>query len=128
MREISVFDAKPGMILGKPVMRDASLVLVGEGAELTDDHIWRFENMGLETIWIKEDDGGGDVKLAAVYEKRLPELDRLFRRQDDPYMLDLKAKLSARGAAVIAAAKAAEQAKAEKVAKDKADKAAKKGG
>ncbi|EPR39351.1 hypothetical protein dsx2_3404 [Desulfovibrio sp. X2] len=92
MQKIPLTLAAPGMILAKAVLKDNSIVIVGEGTELTDSVIFRLENMNVETITVEGnpvqlDEAGVNTSAA----DRLKRIDHLFRRYDgNEWMLRVK--------------------------------------
>lgn len=92
MQKIPLNLAKPGMKLAKPVLKDNSIVIVAEGAELTETVLFRLENMGVGTITVE----GNPVQLEGMGANtsaagRLARLDHLFRRQGgDEWMQRVK--------------------------------------
>lgn len=53
---ITLTRAEQGMILAKPVIDNQGRILCGEGKELTDKLIYRFENMGITTLFIENNE------------------------------------------------------------------------
>ncbi len=92
MQKIPLNLAKPGMKLAKSVLKDNSIVIVAEGAELNESLLFRLENMKVETITVE----GNPVQLAGMgagtsAAERLKRLDHLFRRQGgDEWMVRVK--------------------------------------
>ncbi|MFV0347052.1 MAG: hypothetical protein ACK5JO_00595 [Halodesulfovibrio sp.] len=110
MQKIPVKLAAPGMTLAKAVVREDGITLVGEGVELSESLIARFEQSGISTITVK----GHPVLLDGLpgstdYGKRAERLDQLFRKHtDNTFMMTLKKVLSQyfrlKAAAIAAAA------------------------
>ncbi|WP_029893343.1 hypothetical protein, partial [Desulfohalovibrio reitneri] len=115
MQKIPLNLAKPGMKLGKPVLRDNNLVVVAQGTELSDSLLMRLENMGIERITVEGnpvDMGGAAGDTAA--SKRLERLDHLFRgHEGDKWMNQVK-KFLTNYFRMKAAAEAADEAAGEK--------------
>lgn len=117
MQKIPVKLAAPGMKLAKAVVREDGITLVGEGVELSESLIARFEQSGISTISVK----GNPVQLDGLpgstdYGKRAERMDHLFRKHsDDNFMMTLKKVLTQyfRLKAAALAAIAAEAAEAE---------------
>lgn len=92
MQKIPLKLAAPGMKLAKPVLKDGGIVIVAEGAELTDSLIYRLENMKVDAITVE----GNPVALEGIgadtsAATRLKRLDHLFRRHgDDEWMMRVK--------------------------------------
>ena len=120
MQKIPLALAKAGMVLAKPVLRDNSLVLVAEGAELSDTLLERLQRMDVEAVTVQGnpvdmDGAAGGTRIG----ERLERLDHLFRKhQHDPFMGQLKGWLreyfqlkAAQAAAAAAVAEAAEAPK-----------------
>ncbi len=86
MPKVSADKLQPGMILMKPVLNKAGIVLLGEGTELTETWVRRIQDMELTGIWID-----GPELPQIPKEQLLAELDERFEQsQDKPYMADLK--------------------------------------
>ncbi|MGE4296871.1 MAG: hypothetical protein AB7E47_02485 [Desulfovibrionaceae bacterium] len=98
MQKIPLNLAAAGMVLAKPVMRDNGTVLVAEGTELTDNLLFRLENMHVDNVVVEGSpvamgDSEG-IASGADWGKRLERLDHLFRHHGgDPYMAAVKAWL-----------------------------------
>lgn len=92
MQKIPLNQARPGMVLEKPVLRDNGLVLVAQGTEISDTLLFRLENMGVESVIVE----GHPVEVEGEnqprsYQERIDGLDHLFRRyRDDPWMNKMK--------------------------------------
>ncbi|MFP4084200.1 MAG: hypothetical protein ACLFP9_05780 [Desulfonatronovibrio sp.] len=92
MQKIPLNQARPGMVLEKPVLRDNGLVLVAQGTEISDTLLFRLENMGVESVTVE----GHPVEVEGEeqprsYQERIDNLDHLFRRyKDDPWMNKMK--------------------------------------
>jgi hypothetical protein len=121
MQKIPVKLAAPGMKLAKAVVREDGITLVGEGVELSESLIARFEQSGISTITVK----GNPVQMDGLpgstdYDKRAERINHLFRKHtDNAFMMTLKKVLSqyfrlkaAAIAAAVAEAAAAEAAEA----------------
>lgn len=65
MRKISVTNCKQGMILGKTILYNGSVILLESGAELTSSYIERLERLGITEIYI-EDEYSEDVIIEDV--------------------------------------------------------------
>ncbi len=113
MQKIPIQRAAPDMVLAKPVTRDNGMVLVAAGTALTEQLLFRLENMGVEQIVVEGNpvdlSGGRGGEIAA---QKLERLEYLFRNfKDDKYMQKVKAVVRehfAGRAAVIAARTAPE--------------------
>ena len=85
MKKVSTNELAEGMILAKPIMR-GSMVILGEGVELTDSWISRIDDMGMEYVFIE-----GETEQSVPLEEALALLDARFRLvDDDPHMSFLK--------------------------------------
>ncbi len=122
MQKIPVKLAAPGMKLAKPVTRENGMVVIAEGAELSESLIARLEQMNIERITVKGNpvDMNGDG--SSSWDKRAERLDHLFRRyRKDKWMSRVKGffkgyfelKAAEQKAAEEADKRAEEQAKAE---------------
>ncbi|GFM35686.1 hypothetical protein [Desulfovibrio psychrotolerans] len=112
MQKIPVKLAAPGMILAKPVVRDNGITLVGEGVELTESLIARFEQSGVGSVTVQ----GNPVQMDGLaggtdFGRRAERMEHLFRKHgDDPFMMTMKKvlvqyfRLKAASAAAAAAA------------------------
>lgn len=107
------------MKLAKAVVRDDGITLVGDGVELTESLIARFEQAGIGSITVK----GNPVQMDDLpggtdYSRRAARLDHLFRKHtDNTFMMTLKKVLNQyfkiKSAAIAAAAAAEAQAEAD---------------
>jgi len=53
LQKIKLTEVKPGMILAQPIENNKGLTLAAPGTEVTDRLMMRFENMGIEFIWVE---------------------------------------------------------------------------
>ena len=73
------------MILAKPLLR-GSMVILGEGTNITEAWISRIEDMDITHLFIE-----GAAEQAVPKEEALAQLDRRFEKVlDQPYMTPLK--------------------------------------
>jgi hypothetical protein len=93
MQKIPLNLARPGMKLGKPVLRDNGLVLVAENTELTESLLQRLNRMDISTLTVQGNpvdmgDGSGGTN---PYTARAKRLDHLFRAHEgDAWMQQLR--------------------------------------
>lgn len=123
MQKIPVKLAAPGMKLAKPVTKENGMVVIAEGAELSETLIARLEQMKIERIMVKGNpvnlDGGGN----SSWSKRSERLDYLFRRyKKDKWMSRVQGFFKEYFDLKAAEQKAAEEA--EKLAEEQAKAAA----
>ncbi|WP_027179973.1 hypothetical protein [Maridesulfovibrio bastinii] len=119
MQKIPVKLAAPGMKLAKPVTRENGMVVIAEGAELSETLISRLEQMKIERIMVQGNpldlDGSGN----SSWSKRAERLDNLFRRyKKDRWMTRVKGFFKEYFELKAAEQKAAEEA--ERLAEEKA--------
>ena len=89
MQKLTLDMAQPGMVLARPVARPDGVQLVGEGAELTDVMLDRFDMAGVTELFVEGDDSadGGNGACARMAGR----LEHLFRKQgDDRFMVILR--------------------------------------
>ncbi len=79
MKTVAIKDIEAGMVLAKPVPNKAGLTICQENVELTEDHIVRFENMGIEFVMIE----GHKEMSQEEKEQFLSQLDHRFRKVVD---------------------------------------------
>jgi hypothetical protein len=85
MRRISIDKLEAGMILAKPLLR-GTMVILGEGTNLTESWISRIEDMDIDHLFVE-----GAAEQAIPKEEALAQLDRRFEKVlDQPYMAPLK--------------------------------------
>jgi len=85
MRRITIDKLEPGMILAKPLMR-GTMVILGEGTQLTDAWVSRIEDMEIDHLFIE-----GSPEQAIPKEEALAQLDARFKHvEDQPHMKFLK--------------------------------------
>jgi hypothetical protein len=58
---LNLSDLKPGMVLAKPVYNLQGVLLLKEGTELTERHIWIFKSWAVTKVWVV---GGEEEKKA----------------------------------------------------------------
>lgn len=86
MPRVSIEDVKPGMIVSKPVINEAGIVILNEGLELNDEIIQRLKKLGVIEINVK-----GTKKPEEPLDEVLKNLEERFRSfSDKPYMDVLK--------------------------------------
>lgn len=91
MQKIPLELAKAGMMIEKPVLRSDGLVLIPQGAELTDALIERLQNMDIPSVFVKGQPLSSDgTSGPSISQKRLERLDHLFRAHSDEWMLSVK--------------------------------------
>ena len=82
MPKISSDKLMPGMVLVKPITGKNGMVLLGEGAELTEKWIERIRDMDVEGIFVD-----GPSEQSIPLEEALARLeDRFETVQDKPHM------------------------------------------
>ncbi len=85
MPKVSVEDLKPGMKLGKPLLR-GNMVLLGEGTILNETWIARIGDMGIDAIFVE-----GPSEQPIPKEEAIHRLDARFRNVlSQPYMERIK--------------------------------------
>lgn len=65
MRRISVSNCEPGMILGKTIIHNGSVILLETGTKLTSSYIDRLKNLGISEIYI-DDKSSQDIVINDV--------------------------------------------------------------
>jgi hypothetical protein len=76
----------PGMVLAKPLIGKNGMVILGEGAELTEKWIDRIRDMGIDGVFV-----GGHSEPAMPLDEALSRLEERFETvQDKPYMALIK--------------------------------------
>jgi hypothetical protein len=86
MPKIPVEQLKPGMKLARPLQNSSGMVLMAEGAELTEARISKIENMGVDSVFID-----GPSQPAQPKENLLDALDRRFAKMGgNPQMSMIK--------------------------------------
>ena len=123
MQKIPLSLAEPGMTLAKAVVREDGITLVGEGTELSETLLARFEQSGISSVTVK----GSPVDMSALpggtdFTKRADRLPHLFRKHgEERFMLALQNMLAqyfTLKAAAMAAEMAAEEAAENEEAED----------
>ena len=85
MRKVTIDKLEPGMILAKPLLR-GTMVILGEGTQLTGTWISRIGDMEIDHLFIER-----HPEQAIPKEEALAQLDVRFKHvQDLPYMSSLK--------------------------------------
>lgn len=119
MQKIPTNLAEPGMTLAKAVIREDGITLVGEGAELTEALIARFEQANISSVTVK----GTPLDLASLpggtdYAKRAERLEFLFRKHTESSVMMTLKRVFSQYFTIKAAALAAEAAAANSVGED----------
>lgn len=82
MARVSLDEAKPGMVLSKPITNDSGVIIVNQGIVLTEDHIERLKEMGITHIFVK-----GERKDRGSLDEALESLEKRFKvSEKKPYM------------------------------------------
>jgi hypothetical protein len=97
MQQIPTSLAKPGMRLAAPVKSAKGIMLMAQGAELTEAAIKRLRDLEIPQVEVEgEPVDLEDVPCGTSYAQRAERLDHLFRRHaDNPGMMRLKRDLHA---------------------------------
>ena len=86
MPKLARENLQPGMKLAKPVLGQNGMVLLPEGAELTEKLIERIQGMDVAAIFVE-----GPSEQTVPLEEALAALDRRFAAvQEKPHMKALK--------------------------------------
>ncbi len=90
MPTISLSQARPGMVLAKPVLRpNSSVAIAGEGIKLTQEYIDRFQSCGVSTVSVRGPIPG--VEETLDFKKILARLDGKFARYNaDKFMSGIR--------------------------------------
>jgi len=76
----------PGMRLTSPVLNESGLVMIGEKTELTDNHIRKIQEMGVDTVQVE-----AMSRDLPPREEMLAQLDKRFSKVEAaPHMDALK--------------------------------------
>jgi len=88
MQRLPLSYIKPGMKTYEEVIDANGRVLCGKGVELTEDHIKRFEDFGVNFVTVE----GNPVKLPweKSLEEELKELEKRFEGITDKNLLEIK--------------------------------------
>jgi len=88
MQRLPLSYIKPGMKIYEEVIDANGRVLCGKGIELTEDHIKRFEEFGVNFVTVE----GNSVKLPweKSLEEELKELEERFEGITDKTLLEIK--------------------------------------
>ena len=88
MQRLPLSYIKPGMKTYEEVIDANGRVLCGKGVELTEDHIKRFEELGVNFVTVE----GNPVKLPweKSLEEELKELEKRFEGITDKNLLEIK--------------------------------------
>ena len=85
MRRVAIDNIEAGMVLAKPLLRGA-MVILGEGTVLTESWISRIADMEVDHLFIE-----GVSEQAIPREEALAQLDSRFSlTEDQPLMQSLK--------------------------------------
>lgn len=98
MRKIKVLNCKPGMILGKAIFYNGSVILLETGSELTLSYIDRLSNLGITEIYIEDDISQNIIIHDIVKEEtRLEAIEFIrntmnsFSNESMPYSIEVMA-------------------------------------
>lgn len=88
MQRLPLSYIKPGMKTFEEVVDANGRVLCGKGIELTEDHIKRFHELGVNFVTVE----GHPVNLPweKTLEEELEALNRRFEGIEDPVLLEIK--------------------------------------
>lgn len=88
MQRLPIYYIKPGMKTYEEVIDANGRVLCGKGVELTEEHIKRFEELGVNFITVE----GNPVSLPweKSLEVELKELEKRFEGVTDENLLEIK--------------------------------------
>ena len=90
MQRIKLSQAKPGMILGQPVLVDG-VVLCNEGTVLTVKVIGRLARREVPSIAVEMEESLSPAELSARHGEARAALERRFiRLTADPFMIEIK--------------------------------------
>ncbi|WHZ24046.1 MAG: hypothetical protein OJF47_003158 [Nitrospira sp.] len=82
MRRVVLEELTPGMVLAKPIINTAGLVVLAAGAELDEATLSRLQHLGTASVFVEGEAGDASGKTLAELEA---ELDHRFRLvNDDP--------------------------------------------
>jgi hypothetical protein len=79
MKRIPLEQAKPGMVLAKPVMNSAGMIVVAAGMALDELLLTHLVRMGTAAVYVEGVAGDDEVKSLEDLER---ELDARFRKLD----------------------------------------------
>jgi hypothetical protein len=92
LRRVSIGDLQAGMVVAKPITNEAGMVMLSEGAALTDSLIRRLGSMEIGHVFVE-----GDAPDAKSRDERLADLEMRFRKTgQEKYMDTIKKVLKAR--------------------------------
>ena len=80
MKRILLEQAKPGMVLAKPVMNAAGMIIVAAGMALDESRLIHLERIGTAAVYVEAAVGDGEIKSLEELER---ELDARFRKVDE---------------------------------------------
>jgi hypothetical protein len=80
MKRIPLEQAKPGMVLAKPVVNSAGMIVVAAGMALDESLLTHLERMGTAVVYVEGAAGDGEIKSLEDLER---ELDARFRKLDE---------------------------------------------
>ena len=89
MQKIPLSLAKPGMKLAKPITKANGMPIIAAGVELSESLIDKLDGMGIDKVFVV----GDAVAASQNPSERVTRLDHLFRRLDDPFMVQVKRHL-----------------------------------
>ena len=71
MKRILLEHAKPGMVLAKPVMNAAGMVVVAAGMELDEPRLAHLARIGTAAVYVDGAPGDGELKSLEELEREL---------------------------------------------------------
>ena len=80
MKRIPLEQAKPGMVLAKPVINSAGMIVVAAGMALDEPRLAHLARRGTATVCVEGAAGDGELKSLEDLER---ELDARFRKLDE---------------------------------------------
>lgn len=92
MPKIPVEKLMPGVVLAKPVLNEAGMVLLAQGTEIKAAHIDRLINMNVQAVFVE-----GDTTPDKPKDEVLAELEARFSKTiNEPHMLMIKKIIESR--------------------------------
>ncbi len=82
MKEVDVDELEPGMVIARSVEDSNGRVLLQEGKELTPTVINSLQNLGKESVHVKEEDEKEEEKFESV-EDMEEQLDHMYELVED---------------------------------------------
>jgi len=83
MKQLSIHDLKPGMVLAKDVYGKKESLLMGKGTTLSSENIEQLSRLGIQSFWVETADEKKDMSGEEI-KKIEKEVEEMLDSQFEP--------------------------------------------